>query len=266
MSMETLQETHKVHKPERFEMTRELLKENTTFKWFLDEQRFGGFNKEELQELVATVGELIGITPEQAKKISTVFGEHVQYDYKEDDVKSYINGAYCVTIYEHDDLKEVDNCIVVINRSVELVNSQDDPDKYEEKKRKKNENGMKVLECVFENPWEFVAWLVAEELKHAQMDLIGETKKSGQQWQERYEEILTNKNRIVFDDYSSDLGEVTASRTALSVLWRLAENNFPERVEYFKKLHNESIQEFTNVVPTVGRVMNNVYLKTGYKK
>jgi len=245
-------EIHKKFNPEKYEQTRKILKKNTEFRWNKKPKTFGGFDAKSLKELVATTGELIGIKPEQASKIRVIFGDQVHVDLPEGG--TFINHAYCGTVYN--DSGEAEKCFVVVNRSHELALAESTTNTGEDNDDK--------VSCRFEHPWENVVWLVAEELKHAHINLVARNESKIESWQENYKDVLQKKGKKITTEYSSDLEEVTASRVALKVLEKLASKDYPERATYFRKLYQMSLEKSTNVTPNISNVVDDVYVITGY--
>jgi len=229
---------------EKEEMTALILQKNTLFKWDHPKADWGGMNKTQLTELVGKIGVLFKITPGQARLIEPIFGDHIVVTFP--DNSKCKKTAMCLVDFNEDE--SVKSCKVIFNRSLELVDGASGVE----------EDG---LGCVFETPYENIIWLIAEELKHAQIFQKAGSRSRESKWENNYKQVLIKKGIVSGDAYLTDIQEVTVSRNALEVLKELV----PQRVDYFQKLYNESVRTFRHVSPNISRVREMTYLKTGFK-
>lgn len=236
------------------ETTADILERNTHFNWEHPQQDWAGMDRSRLKSLVGEVGELLGISAEQASGIETIFGDHIAVEYPNGD--KHLNTALCLVDYDEGD--SVKKCRVILNRSYELADYASAGGSTGSQRNKKNTEG---ISCKFEEPFENVVWLLAEELKHAQIWAMARDKSTEAKWREKYKRIMAVKGVLSDDDYVTDIQEVTASRNALRVLKKLV----PERADYYDRLYKQSLEEGKNVTPSIGKVMDKTYIKTGFK-
>lgn len=155
---------------------------------------------------------------------------------------------------DYDNENQIEQVRLVFNRSKEVAN-------YAIEKTEKEEDRETGIPCVFVSPRENIIWLLAEELKHAQIWLKAGSKEREAGWQSNYKEVLKRKGRSFGPGYARDLQEVAVSRSALRILSKLV----PERANYFEGLRQKSLQTGRNVTPNIKKTADETYIETGFR-
>jgi len=200
-----------------------------------------------LTDLIGKIGEIHRIRPEQAEQIQILFGDHIAI---EKDGNLYANAASCLV--DFDEKGVVSGTRIILNRSEEVA-------KHSAVSYKKSKGG---ASCVFQTPRENIIWLLSEELNHAKLWLQAKTKKREAGWQLKHKQNLKRRGcDFGSDEYAGDIQEVTVSRRTVRVLGKL----IPERASYFDELHRISIIRRENIAPDISDVIDNAYIKTGFR-
>lgn len=211
---------------------------------------WGGLDRSHLTNLVGTIGTMIGITPKQAEKIKIFFGDHIHIAIRGNSDKTIQSGA-CVVDFD-DDLTVI-GCRIVLNRSREVAKYTT---KGPEPAGESNNDGVSLY---LESPEELIAFIVAEELKHAQIWLKAGIKEAQENRDSKYLAIAKSHNHSVIKGLNN-LGEIAASRTALSVLKKLV----PAWAEYFESVRKQSLGKMARVTPDVTNIVNSAFIETGF--
>lgn len=243
-------------------LAQQILADHTSFRWE-GGQDWVGCNQDDLRVLVGIIASSIGITPPQAERISLVFSDHLPAE--NSDNGGHTSLACCVGIYNGQTTRFL-GCYVVINRSLELA-------RYCLKRNRKTNRNQKKLQslgvygsspdtepiyCEFENALEAVIWLIAEELKHAQIYLLAQTNNRYKSWSRRHLEIMKSKGIKTGNLYTTDLSEIATCRTVLRILAMLSNE---ERRQYFRDLYGKSLVTGQIVIHVL---YEPALIKTGY--
>lgn len=250
-------------RPERQPRTRstaEILARRTSFKWKGKHQEWGGFSKNDLKQLVGHIATFIGIPPHQAEKILIVFADHFDKQRTDGGASAYCDSSYLKSNTLFTDF------LIVFNRSLELAkyclerDSQInyDQDRIESLGVYEDDPDAEPISCRFENAQEAIIWMIAEELKHAQIFLIAKTYQKYEGWSDRFLEIMRAKGKGASHLYDTDLTEIAANRIVLRVLAKLTTG---KRQAYFRELYEESLASGHIVI---GYIYEPTFVKTGF--
>ena len=240
---------------EHSEQVSQVIQRNTQFWWNLPNRTWGGMNELELKQLAGLVASEIGVTPQQAQYIGVYFGECICVTFP--DGRMVQNTAMMLANPDSDG--NYTDCRVILNRSKSLVKKL-----TQEKSNNNNVNKYKRddyahdIHCFFETPQENIIWLLAEELKHAQIKLIGGRKEIINRWNDNYRRNLRQRN-LARHGYAEDLEEVAVSRVAVRVLHRIIGKTNPQRGEYFRQLYQRSLTNNRHIVPNIVDVLEATY-------
>ncbi|OGD71023.1 hypothetical protein A3A84_02875 [Candidatus Collierbacteria bacterium RIFCSPLOWO2_01_FULL_50_23] len=241
------------------EKTAKVLKKNIHFKW-RGSAEWAGLTKADLVELTVGIATFIGITQEQAKKITITFGDH----YKLPDVDTTYS-AVCIP-YHPDGVYT--KMVVILNRSHEVALEVIARFKanLEEERAKMDLLGLydpkpddESYSCQL-TPFESVVWSIAEELNHAHTMLIAGTIMRSHAWSKRYVEMLKVRGIQIKDDYETDLDEVAANRRVLRILAYLSPDE--DKKQLFRQCYLRSLQDRRVFF---AEITNTALIPTGYK-
>lgn len=229
--------------------------------WQYKPLTFAGFSAEEIAGLIQIVGTQLGITPDQAPKIFIHLSDYMALKFP--NREPIFTTGVCAP--QTDENGVINRCHIIINRSREVfdlprpkppsvsVNHQEEP-KFDG-----------PIKAELTAAWEFLVWIVTEELSHAQVDLKAGDPAHILQWSENYRGHLFNKGFEDDGSYSFDLVEVTAARQVLRVLAKLSLQFAPERAKYFRELYHQSLSERKAVTPVFSQqVIDQVFVKTDF--
>lgn len=240
------------------EKTAEVLRKNIKFKW-KGTQEWAGLTKADLVELTVQIAVFIGITPEQAKKITVIFGDH--YKSRLDD-SPY--SAVCQSYHRDGVYSKV---MVVLNRSLEVLQERITITKENREKEVVHLDSLGLYDSESDDldrfceltPPESVVWSITEELKHAQVDLMAGSPRRVDAWSKRYLEMLKKRGLKLKETYDTDLQEVVANRLVLRVLTHLGEE---DAKEYFRDRYLRSLQSRRVYFASFTK---RAFTQTGYK-
>jgi hypothetical protein len=204
------------------------LRSNIQFWWDHPARTWGPFSREQLVEMVLLVATSLGISPEHARHIQVVFGDHIRVTFP-DDRLDHLNRASC--LIDYDDKGQVIRTTVILNRSLQVARQNalpPDPAR---------------LNCVLETPEEIVLWLLIEELHHAKTHWQARTKWRMEAWEEKYRQYVQRRGINDADPYTFDLSEVAASRVAVLTLAKLLAHRTKARGIYFHSLYQASLEQ-----------------------
>ncbi len=218
--------------------------------WQQPDVRWGGMDQGQLTLMTAQVGELLEITPEQAKKIQVIFGDNIVVEFIDTD-ESHTNTAFCIA--DSDKEGNIKGCRIIINRSEELALASAETINHEE-----SSDGR--ISCEFDDPYENIVWLIAEEMHHAKYWSTAKDIETADRWQQRYDDLRKRKGIVSSEGYSNELIEVAASRNALRILKKMN----PHRTAYYQELYDRSLRESKHVIPDITKIENIAFVKTGY--
>jgi hypothetical protein len=220
-------------------------------------QEWANFSYDDLVELLDEIITMLDIKPEHRERITVLFGDHIETLFKNGN--THINSAYCLT--DSDDNDHILGCRVVLNRSRELATYMIAKNN-EMKSKEKRET--EEINCILEEPWELIVWLMAEECDHAKLELLAGSKKQMALWQKRYETYRGKKHFQSSRSYDDQLSELTASRIVMRVLKRIAQKKNPSRIPYYQKLYKLSLETGKSISLIVGNVVDSAYVDTGF--
>ncbi len=232
-------------------------------------ESWGGLSKTEIQELVTEAGDFFHISAEKRKMIHILFGDHAEISI--DERRKKIGTATHIARFDNQD--EISESDIVINRSLELAAvSVEEPERRSTSSTSTLEVEAGSIQCDLDEPWESVAWLIAEEIHHAAFELRLSNLSKIEAAEKKYREyaMAYHKNELenasAFDDYSLDIEELAASRQVLRFLEYVASRKNPTRAPFFRQLYETSLQERKVVIARHWLDKKSAFIKTGYKQ
>lgn len=229
------------------------LRKNTRFDWFVPPVTlWGGLEREEIMQIVVDVGRIIGFEKEEAKLIHLQFADEVEFDNKEPLVAAHHYMRYKTGKYTKFE--------IILNRSRRMA------DRYiNTGKQSKKENEEPA--CVFEAPWEFIAWAVTEELSHAHERFITNTIYETKKIEGKFaaEMRATGLKDLEKHSYSFNYIEMKAQTTALNVLAMLSRKRAPEREQYFNNLQKTQQENHRSLILDISRIKERTFVNTDPK-
>lgn len=242
-----------------YKRTERIIRKRIEFKWKGD-QTWLGLTKEDLTELTIQIAVFIGITPDQARKIRIIFGDHYQVSERSEPLSGVCRSVYYVNRWKYT------SHTVVINRSLEVALSNIqmyNAEKAEDDQKIQNlgllGTSSELCDLLLEGIEEPIS-TIAEELSHAHVKALAGSKIVLEIWRSRYIEILKTKGLITDELYDTDLLEIAAHRVKLRVLTYFSEG---ERREYFRKLYHESLFQ-NRIHPSV--IYESSFIPTGFRR
>lgn len=244
---------------------RKTLAKRTEVCWGENGQTFANLSSQEVVALTGDIANLIGIRSSHIEKIRIIFGDHYYLDFP--DGTKHTNLAFCAGAVDPTS-GEYTECIVVINRSLELAQYSLKNGATRNKHLRKRFKKFDVIDdstpddpilCHFSSPKEMVIWLIAEELKHAHVNLVAKSSEKSKQWNNNYANFLRKRGFKTSELYSVNLDEITASRSALRILEYFSEG---DRKIYFRELYLQSLRLRRCVQPVF---LRSAFTPTGFK-
>lgn len=251
------------------ESAAEILKAHTEYRWdpSLPDQ-WAGMGRDDLTKLVGKIGSMIGFTPDQAAKTRLVFADNYAFTYPDRNTIRLGSAGF-----NTNGQGEYTDIVVLLNRSKEVARYSIDTEEedsasnhfLESANKVVKASGEKGLAAHLKSPYEFVRWLIAEELKHSRTLFQFGSKEVTRRVTDRYVSYVKSQGIEHAHPYSLDIDELAASRNTLTILARLAEEEGDlERATYFKDLYKESLSTGRVVLPNVDNVFDELYISTGW--
>lgn len=218
--------------------TAKILIENTHFFWQEHlSQEWAGLSKGELALLIGYIGDTLGITPEEAPQIHTLFGDHITI--LSDDGK-YSHSAFAASIKVNDKPGE----LVCLNRSMELLNigASESDIKKEVKEVVEGIQDDTLIVKVDSVELHFLI-LMIEELHHALLKIRSANK--GVRYQEKFNRYLKKKELTHSGHgYHTNILEIASVRARLATLRdAFTKLKKPEEAKKYSELHQISLKK-----------------------
>ncbi|GIK84289.1 MAG: hypothetical protein BroJett025_09110 [Patescibacteria group bacterium] len=238
----------------------QILTRQIQFDWANPKDFWIGYDRKSLVDLVAQIAIEIGITNEQAKKISVVFA----------DCKPKPTGQVAIaTAFPHFDIlangiHQLSRCTIIINRSRKAFNMQ--LENQQKRKTTAKQSSPRIpysgnLSCRMDSTREFLLWMLTEELYHAKLFCMAKTIENDAAVNQRYINTRKKKGVIFSDVYENSYQEMTVARNCLLLLAKF----IPQKAIYFKRIYQESLKTGSRPSPSIPPdVLKAMYIPTGF--
>ncbi len=245
---------------------KQIMQQNTSFRWNDPSDTMGGFDRSQLTEIVGQVSQAVGITTTQASRIQVAFCDHTVLNTPTEKGRIELASMSYLT----NEKGGIPQCTVIFNRSREVVDFVTLPKKDESNRgsaiytyKEVPVDPSRVIRYWWESPWELIVGTLAEELKHAQVQLMAGSEEILDKWGNKYIGVLRERSFTASHPYDVELQEITAGRVALQVLASLSHS--PDRSQYFKDLFDRSLETGQTIRPRFSpEVASATFIPTGF--
>jgi hypothetical protein len=243
------------------------------FFWQASPREFGGFNQEQLPQLVHDIADFFNIPDEIRNRIHLYFGDHLSAQTLNGKILTDMGRTYMVC--RKDSQETIEGINIVINRSEELHASlkkkwlDENPDVPDTDFNNNdvgiffNPTGIAVR---LRHPWEDVVWSVAEELNHAGLLLKLDSLLRVEDVIDKYGKYASSYHGgKEVDPNAENILELAAARQLLRFLSKEAIKRDPSRIPVYEEALEKSLTERLSVHPYSELIISSILVKTGYR-